>query len=159
MPNRYEREIEEILRNLEHTEPKSGQRFDKRPRRGPGDRMPRQRRRFVSFHLSASEWLLVIAVVAALVAGGYAYAQGKVDLAAGIIAPRADLITGVIAAIGVLCLILVALSQFLFRARRPRSVQYGNMTVTPLRRNPFSGIKTQWNLLMLKWRYRRQNKH
>jgi hypothetical protein len=148
MPNRYEREIEEILRNLEHTEPKSGPKFGKRPRRGPGDRMPRQQRRFVSFHFSASEWLLIIAVVAALVAGGYAYAQRT-----------ADLVTGIIAAIGILCLILVAISQVLFRPRRARSVQYGNVTVTPLRRNPFSALKTQWNLFMLKMRYRRQNKH
>lgn len=150
MPNRYEREIEEILRNLEQTEPKPGlgQKFSERLRKRPGPRIRERRSRSIAFHLSTPEWLLLITIIVALVAGGYAYAQGE-----------ADLFTGVVATVGVVCLILVALSYFIFRPGQGRSTRYGNITVTPLRRSPLNGIKTQWNLLMLKMRYRRRNMH
>jgi len=152
MPNRYEREIEEILRNLEHTDPKqgTGQKFGERLRRrsSPRSRMPIRQRSLFSFQFSLTERLLIIAVVAALVAGGYAYAQGQPDI-----------FSAIVACIGVVCLLGVALSHFLFRPRPTQSIRYGNVTVTPLRRNPFSSIKTQWNLFMLKLRYRRKDRH
>src|SRR5947209_14951459 len=79
MPNRYEREIEEILRNLETTEPKPGlgQRFGERLRRKPDYRVKPPRRSFPSLHLRTSEWFIILAVIAALVAGGYAYARSE----------------------------------------------------------------------------------
>ncbi|HLG62242.1 MAG TPA: hypothetical protein VKY19_09940 [Ktedonosporobacter sp.] len=150
MPNRYEREIEEILRNLENAEPKPALRpkFGKRPRQKPGPGIPARHRPFFSFNFSMTEWLLVAGIVAALVSGGYAYLQD-----------RQDIFTAILATVGIVCLTLVAFSHFLFRPRRSQSMRYGNVTVTPLRRSPFSGLKTQWNLFLLKLRYRRKKEH
>ena len=144
MPNRYEREIEEILRNLEQTEPKPGrnQKFGERLRRRPTPPIrPRPQPSF-TFSFSPVEWLLVIAVGTALIAGGYAYIVGP------------NIITGVLAIIGVLSLLLVALSPFIFHPRRT-SAGYGN--VTSLHRGPLDSFKTRWNLFLLKLRYRRRN--
>lgn len=146
MPNRYEREIEEILRNLEHAEPKQGlgQKFGERIRRKPGlQTRPRSRSAF-SLRLSTTEWFLVIAVIAALLAGGFAYANGSPTL-----------FTGVVSAFALVCLLLVMLSQFIFQPRHKASTDYKK--ITRIRRGPFTNVKTQWNLFMLKLRYRRKN--
>jgi hypothetical protein len=145
MPNKYEREIEEILRNLEQTEPKAGigQKFSDRIRRKPTPRMrPRPRSSF-SLTLTTSDWLLIIAVSIALIAGGYEFLYG-----------RPTEFTGILAIVGLVCIVLVAFSQFVFRPRRPASIRYGNATITPLRRGPFHTFRTRWNLFMLKLRYR-----
>jgi hypothetical protein len=146
MSNRYEREIEEILRNLESNEPRSirGQKFGERVRRQAGQRS--SGRGLPSLHFSPPEWLLILSIGIALLAGGYAYLLG------------ADIFTGVAAGLSIICLFLVALSQFSIGQRRVQSTRYGNVTITPLRRNPFYALKTQWNLLMLKLRYRNKNK-
>ncbi len=147
MPNRYEREIEEILRNLEQTEPKPGlgQKFGERFRRRPSPRMRTQQPRPFSGNLSTSERFLFGGIVAALVAGGYAYLAG------------ANILTLVLAIISLICLVMVACSQVLFQPRRVQASRYGNITITPLRRGPFSMVKTQWNLFKLKMRYRRKS--
>lgn len=140
MPNKYEREIEEILRNLERSQPRTG--F----RQGIGGRMRRSagtRRSMPAIHLSFSEWCLIIACAAALAAGGWAYANGP------------NLITGIIALVGLVCVVLVALSSFLVgRRSTSSSMRYNN--VTPLRSNPLRRITARWHLLMLKLRYRNQ---
>ena len=150
MPNRYEREIEEILRNLEHTEPKPGrgQKFSGSLRRKSAPRVSARRRSSFSLHFSTSEWFLIIAVIVALVAGGYAYLQD-----------RQDIFTAALAVVGIVCLILVVLSQFVVRTPRSHSTRYGNVTVTPLRRTPFNALKTRWNLFLLKLRYQRKREH
>lgn len=148
MPNKYEREIEEILRNLEHGEPRPGlgQKFSERLRRKSGSRTPARQRRSISLNFSTVEWLLIVAVVTALLAGGYAYAV-----------QRQDMFSASIAIISTVCLFLVALSHFIFRPRQAQSARYGNVTITPLRRNPFNNLKTRWNLFWLKIRYRRRH--
>jgi hypothetical protein len=141
MPNKYEREIEEILRNLERTEPKRGfgQRVSERMRR-----KPHARRSMSLPRLSFAEWCLIIAFAAALAAGGWAQAHGS-----------GDIITGTIALIGALCLVLVAISNFLVKPRRQSpAARYNN--VTPLRSNPLRRMMTRWHLLMLKLRYRKK---
>ncbi|HEY0755143.1 MAG TPA: hypothetical protein VGD98_14385 [Ktedonobacteraceae bacterium] len=141
MPNKYEREIEEILRNLERTEPKAslGQRVNRRLHRKPGPR------RTISLpQLSFPEWCLVLALVAALAAGGWAQAHGQ-----------GDLITGSIALLGALCVGVVAFSNFVRRPRYQTPTRFNN--VTPLRRNPLRSLSTRWHLLMLKLRYRKRN--
>jgi len=145
MPNRYEREIEEILRNLEQTEPKPGlaQKLSGRFRRKPHYRTPTSRPGFPTIRLSPSEWFLLIAVVAALISGGYAYALGVPTL-----------ITGIVALVGTLCLVLVVLSPFFRSNPSTQSTRYGN--VSPMRRSPLSSIRTRWNLFLLKLRYRRR---
>ena len=147
MPNRYEREIEEILRNLESTDPKAslGQKFGKRLRRKQEQRVKPRRQSFSVPHFKATDWLIIIAVITALIAGGYAFSnQG------------ATVVTGILAIISALCLLLLILSPFLFRSRQStQSTRYGN--VTPIRRNPLSSIATRWNLFLLRMRYRRKN--
>ncbi len=145
MPNRYEREIEEILRNLEQTEPKPGlaQKLSGRFRRRSEYRPQTRKPGLPSIHLSPSEWFLLMAVVAALISGGYAYALGTPTL-----------VTGIVALVGTVCLVLVVLSSFFRSNRSTQSTRYGN--VTPLRRNPLSSIRTRWNLFLLKLRYRRR---
>lgn len=152
MPNRYEREIEEILRNLEPTEAKAGrgQRSGERVRRSPGQRPRVRQRRSVSLSFSTTDWLLIIAIVAALVAGGYAFTLQS--------AGPGGIFTPILVAISMVCLILVAFSYYLFRPRSPRAVRFGtNTTVTPLRRGFFSDLKTRWHLFVLKLRYRRND--
>src|SRR5260370_7216442 len=126
MPNRYEREIEEILRNLEATESKQGlgKNFGERKRRNPAARSRPRSRGFPSFKFGLSEWFIIIAVVAALIAGGYAYANNG----------NATVVTGVLAIVGVICLILLVLSPFFLRSRSPQSslsLLYANATPLP----------------------------
>ena len=144
MPNKYEREIEEILRNLDQSAPKPrlSQRFR---RRTPG--RPRDRQRSLpAFNFGLSEWCLIIAWIAALIAGGWAFAQH---------ARYGDLFTGSLALIGLVCLVLVVVLAFMPQSRYPGQVRSGN--VTTLRRNPLSSLSTRWNLFRLKRRYQRRN--
>jgi hypothetical protein len=148
MPNKYEREIEEILRNMERTEPKPGlgQKLSGRIRRKSDSRTKVRERTLPSLHFGVSEWCLAIAVCAALFAGGWAYAHG------------ADIFTGGIAVIGAVCLAVVIILPFMSRSRYPKqSAGHGN--VTPIRSNPLSSISTRWNLFLLKIRYRRRKDH
>jgi len=145
MPNKYEREIEEILRNLERTEPKAGlgQKLGGRLRRKSGPRINVRKRSFTSLNFSISEWCLVIAWCAALFAGGWAFTHGP------------DTVTGAVALAGAICLAIMLILPFMSRSRYPaQSSRYGN--ATRLRRNPLSGLATRWNLFLLKLRYRRR---
>jgi ABC-type multidrug transport system fused ATPase/permease subunit len=150
MPNKYEREIEEILRNMERTEPKAsfGQKFSGRLRRRSDRGINARRRSPLSFNLNLgmSAWLLIIAWVAALIAGGYAFA-----------ADEQNLFTGILAIVAMISLIIVVLLPFFSRRYPVQSSRYGN--VTPLRRNPLSSLSTRWNLFILKLRYRRRRDH
>jgi hypothetical protein len=154
MPNKYEREIEEILRNMERTEPKPGlgQKLGGRIRRKSDSRTKVRKRSLPSLHFGFSEWCLAIAVCAALFAGGWAYAHRTLA------SSGADIFTGVIAVIGAVCLAVVIILPFMSRSRYPKqSAGHGN--VTPIRSNPLSSISTRWNLFLLKIRYRRRKDH
>lgn len=109
MLEKYEREIEEIVRNLEHRERKasSGPKRSGRLRRKAS-----VRRNKPTFHLTLSEWCLTIACVAALGAGGWADAHGS-----------GDLITGIIGLIGAVCLAFVALSSSVVKLRYSSSTR------------------------------------
>ncbi len=90
MPDKYEREIDALLRrNLDARPPRRG---SVRRRRAP--------------QLTFSERCLVIALVAACVGGGWAYAMGG-----------GNFITGFLGLIGAACIALVALSSFLTKQR------------------------------------------
>jgi hypothetical protein len=148
MPNKYEREIEEILRNMERTEPKPGlgRKLGGRIRRKSDSRTNVRKRSVPSLHFGVSEWCLVIAVFAALLAGGWAFAHG------------ADIFTGVIAVVGAVCLAIIIILPFMTRSRYPRQ-SGGPGNVTRMRRNPLSSVSTRWNLFLLKLRYRRRKDH
>lgn len=145
MPNKYQREIEEILRNLESTDPKAGrgQKFGEGFRRRSGNRPPSRRWSFSLARLKPTDWFIVAAVVGALVAGGLAYARDP------------DMITGIIAILSFLCLVAAILSPFIARPSSGRYRHDGN--ITHLRFNPFRGLITRWNLFVLKRRYRRKD--
>ena len=144
MPNRYEREIEEILRNLEQTKSESPFRAKPEDRSSTRTGVRMRQPRF-SVRLSLSERLLLAAIIAALIAGAYAY-----------VTQARDLFTFILVLIAMVCLILVGSSQFIFQPRRPKSFRYGNVTITPLRRDPLTILRTQWNLFKLRMRYRRR---
>jgi hypothetical protein len=148
MPNKYEREIEEILRNLDQSAPKPrlGQRL-RRKTAGPAGRPRGRQRSLPAFNFGLSEWCLIIAWVAALIAGGWAYAQHSPSGAG-------DLFTGSLALLGLGCLALVVVLAFMPQSRYPGQARAGN--VTPLRRNPLSSLSTRWNLFRLKRRYQRR---
>ena len=145
MPNKYEREIEEILRSLDSSAPKP--RLSQRLRRRSAPR-PRPRGRqwsLPAFNFGLSEWCLLIAWVAALIAGGWAYAQHG---------DAGDLFTGSLALVSLGCLALVVIRAFMPQSPFPGQVRAGN--VRPIRRNPLSGLSTRWNLFLLKRRYQRK---
>jgi hypothetical protein len=164
MPNKYEREIEEILRNLERTEPKAG--FG-RKFRGRTPRQARARRSLPTLRLSFSEWCLVAAFVLALCAGGWEYANSEITtavivglgdstIARILVHLGGNIITGILALIGFAFVMIVAITPFAARPHySPSSRRYDN--ITPFRRsNPFARLVTRWNLLMLKLRYRKR---
>jgi len=143
MPNRYQREIEEILSRMEESE----------PRRGLGDRIrpvqrpPIRARSLPTTNLSVVEALLLASILLTLIACGLAYFDGAADLISGVI--------GVVA----LVLFVVALvvgwrdrfrPQHKAAWRGPTSAQ-----VTPIHRNPFSAIATQIRVYRLRQQYRR----
>lgn len=140
MPKKYEREIEEILRNLERTEPKAGFR-----RRRGGRRPTRIRPSLPAVRLTFSEWCLLVACIAGLSAGGWAFAQHS---------DGANAITGTIAVLGAICVVLVAISPFFIRPRYSSPSGRYN-TVHRISGNPFRRLGTRWHLLLLKMRYRR----
>ena len=143
MPNKYEREIEEILRNLDQSAPKP--RLSQRLRRKATARPRSPQRGLPAFNFGLSEWCLVIAWVAALIAGGWAFAQHGVN---------GDLFTGGLALISLGCLVMVVILAFMPQSRYPGQARAGN--VTAIRRNPLSSLSTRWNLFLLKRRYKRR---
>ncbi|EFH86196.1 hypothetical protein [Ktedonobacter racemifer] len=158
MPNKYEREIEEILRNLELSDsPGSGGKRSERRSSSPKKERPPRGPRFrgFSWNFSPNEWFLLSAIVAALLGGGYAYATPTHE---------ANFITGLLAIVGMICIVCVALTNFVSprsgsaQRARHQSVQFGNVTITPLRRGPFSNLRTRWNLFLLKLRYRKNDR-
>ena len=99
MPERYEREIDDILRNLEGTQPKPSLRerlhlrreAPRRPER-LRPRAPRATRRLLG---TTSEWCLLAGVACGLVAAGIAYTTGSGNPLTGALA--------ILAVLAVLC--------------------------------------------------------
>lgn len=143
MPNRYQREIEEILRNMERTEPRQGLgeriRAFNRPRPAPR-RGPR-----VTFTLTRIETLLLLGIAFAFVATGIAYyANGATYISGGFA------VAGFIAI--VLGLVIAWNERFRGGSRPTWRSNVVDMT-PPRHRNPFSAIATQWRIFRLKLRY------
>lgn len=150
MPNRYQREIEEILNRMEESEPQH---------RGPGDRIrPLRRpapRSLPSIHIALSPLLLLVSVALTLIATGGAYYNG---------AP--DLITGAIGA-GALIIFIVGLFVGWRGQFRPHRTSQWRRTgpssvaePTPIHRNPISALITRFRVYRLRQQYRRaQQQH
>lgn len=145
MPNRYEREIEEILRNIDRTEPKQGfsdrfRAFNNRPKTS---RAPRR------FHLplDGTDLLLALGIALALVAAGITFTSGSV----------ATPVTGAIALAAFVVIVCALGAQWRSRFRGPTMTRQwrGNVVdMTPRRRSPFGGIVTRIRIIRLRLRYR-----
>jgi hypothetical protein len=144
MPNKYEREIEEILRNMDRTD--DGQSLGDRIR---AFNRPSPRLRLVGprirLRLSASEALLVVGIGLALFAAGFAYYFSGRSFT--------DVI-GVIGVVGLLCLLLGLGVGWSERFGHHSSPSWrGQPAQNPRRFRPFSPIATQFRIMRLKWRY------
>lgn len=142
MPNRYEREIEEILRNMDRTEPRQG--VSERIRAFNRPRQPKPRG--IKTPLTRIEIFILLGIVLILVAAGIAFTRGEQSI-----------VTGSVALAGFVLFVLGLAQAWLPRIFGPRStpVWRGNVVdMHPPRRNPFSVIATQFRILRLKLRYR-----
>lgn len=152
MPNKYQREIEEILRNMERTEP---------PRQGLSDRIrafnrPRPRpQRGWRTPLNVSETLFVLSVVLALAAASVTFYLGQVVI---ITLPVVEVITvnGILAVGAFIALVAALLRGWRERFRIGSSTPAWRGNVVNMRsrrRNPFSALTTQFRIFRLKFRY------
>jgi hypothetical protein len=143
MPNRYEREIEEILRNLDRTEPKAGlsdrlRAFNQRPK-------PERTRPSFRVSLSRTEVLFLLGIACALVAAGIRFYFQS-----------ANTVSGMFAVVAFVAILLALVYEWSDRFRgAPPKVWRGNVVEMTPRRRPFSGLMTQLRILRLKLRYRR----
>lgn len=142
MPNRYEREIEEILNRMEESE----------PRKGLGDRIRPFRRRparpardLPSIHLPLLEMLLLIAIFLFLVAAGLAFYDGEPTPLSGWIG-LAGLISFVVA--------LVTGWRERFRPSTPPKWREDALGPTPIRRGPLAALAAQIRIWRLRQQYR-----
>lgn len=141
MPNRYEREIEEILRNMDQAEPRQrlGDRIRAFNRRPPRSRSPRMR-------VARTEVFFILGIMLALAGAAVAFYQNQAGTVSGILSAGAFV---------VLLVGLILDYRNRFRGYRPSSPWQANVIdITPRKsRNPFSAIATQTRILRLKWRY------
>lgn len=142
MPNRYQREIEEILRNMERTEPRQGLgeriRAFNRPRPAP--------RRSLHVTLTRVEVLLLLGIACALVATGLAFYNNTQTY-----------LSGGFAVAGFVAIVLglgIAWNERFRGASRGSSWRSSNIVdMAPRRRNPFNMIATRFRIIRLKLRY------
>jgi len=151
MSNRYQREIEEILRNMEGSEPKPTfrERLNMRMRGQPRKPEPmiRPRPPKPTLHLSftTSEWCFLVGILLGLVAAGIAYTDAP------------NLLTGFLAVLALICVIMGIVAPWR-ESRRPVYSRSWYGESDPPRRSlprPFRFLVTQWKILQLKMRYRR----
>jgi hypothetical protein len=157
MPNKYQREIEEILRNLDRNEtrPSIGERIRafNRPRRRP--------RASLTASLTWSEVLYLVGVFFALAAAGFTfYKGGQVYFLTDWLSVNGLLATIAFAAI-VLGLVLGWRDRFRGltpslpgnRSWRGAATESNIVELKPARRGPFSALITRFRLIRLKFRY------
>jgi hypothetical protein len=156
MPHKYQREIEEILRNMDLTEPRRGvgERVDASQR--PASRL-RLRGPSMRLRLTPSELLLLSGVVLALAAFCVDFYATLPTIVSGLFG-----LAAVAAIIGGWVVGWTSASQSLYTpswrstsaSRSTRSDNVVNMR--PRRRGPFGELITQARLLWLKARYLRK---
>ena len=145
MPNRYEREIEEILSRMEESEPRKGRgdriRPFRRPARPRGPQFP---------HIALLELLLLLAIVLILIAAGLAFYDG---------APSP--ISGLIGLAGLVLFVVALVVGWRDRFRPSSKPQWRGDAIDPYhqpsraRRGPFSALAAQIRIRRLRREYRR----
>jgi hypothetical protein len=140
MPHKYEREIEEILKNMQRNEPETDVRERSRgfPRSagGPGFRLG----------LSTSELLLLLGVAFVLTGVCVMWFDGA----------RPNWASGILALVGFVLFIAGLIVAFQASRRPPPTAWRGNVVeMKTHRRGPLDEIATQLRLLRLRLRYRR----
>jgi len=160
MPNKYQREIEEILRNMERTE----------PRPGLGNRIrafnrPRERaRRELHLPLSTSELLLLIGIALGLLAAGLTFYMAGLTSGGQVPLPLGLTVNGVLAVAGFACVVAGLFVGWRGRFRglstsRPTTWRSEKIVeMRPARRGPFSAFATRLRILRLKVRYWRMRR-
>ncbi len=155
MPNKYEREIEEILRNMDRTD--QGQSLGERIRafNRPSPRL-RVARPHIRLRLGVVDSLLLVGVALALVGAGVSYYFG---------APQgglAAMVSGAVGTVALVCFITGLIIGWRTRFRGYSMPMWrGQVVDRPRRRsfNPFAPIITRFRIMRLKWRYLRHPGH
>jgi hypothetical protein len=150
MPNKYEREIEEILRNMDR--PDQGQTLGDRIR---AFNRPAQRTRLrgpqMRWRLDASEGLLLVGLILALVGAGIAYYFASPARTT----PTLPEVLGGLIGIGAFLCLLTGLAigwQERF-GHSTRPMWRGQTVERPRPLRPLGGLGTQIRIMRLKWRY------
>lgn len=147
MPNKYEREIEEILRNMDRTEqgPSIGDRIRAFNRPSPRPRTAAPR---FTLRMRTQDALLIGGILLALLGAGVSYYVGSPDI--GPLAYATGII-GVLALAALVAGLIVGWrARFhpapvnAWRVDRPTSIH---------RFRPIALIATQMRIMRLKWRY------
>ena len=156
MSSKYQREIEEILRNMDL--PEEGQRLGDRIRafNRPSAR-PRAPRPRPQLHFSGSGALLVIGIAIAMLAAGLVFYFGRAATS-GFYANLAGVLG--LLALGCILLGLIAGWAARFGGHSPPTWR-GQAETAPEGGGfaPFRPIATRWRMLRLKWRYWRNREH
>lgn len=168
MPDKYMREIEEILRNIERTEP----RHDQGERIRPFARPPSRRRRGFSLpHLEPAVALILLGILLTLAGAALAYYQADpVALRTG--GTYGTLASGVVAAAGFALFLAGLIVAWWARfhgvsssparsLRRPpaRDNRDNVVRIRPARSNPFSRLMTSLRMRRMRRRYRNFSDH
>jgi hypothetical protein len=147
MPNKYEREIEEILRNMDRTEPSPtiGDRIRAFNRPSPRTRTTRTR---VALRVSMQNALLVTGIALALLGAGFTYYMDSP--ASGILYYT----RGIIAALAIAALLAGLIVGWRARFRPSPVTSWRGERPTSIHRfRPFALIATQARIIRLKLRY------
>lgn len=156
MPNKYEREIEEILRNMDLPEP--GQSLGDRIRafNRPAAR-PRVVRPRTRVHVGGSGTLLVVGIALAMVAAGLVFYFGR----AATTALYANL-AGVLGLLALGCILLGLIAGWVARFSGHSAPTWRGQPERPATSGGFAPLRpiaTRWRMLRLKWRYWRNREH
>ena len=145
MPNRYEREIEEILTRMEESEPRKGLGDRIRPfRRRPA--RPRGLPTLDLPHIPLMEFLLLLAIFLILFAAGLAFYDGETTPLSGWIG---------LAGLVIFFMALVAGWRDRFRPSPPPQWRGDTLNSTRLRRGPLEALAARIRIWRLRQQYRR----
>jgi hypothetical protein len=151
MPDKYMREIEEILRNIEGTEPRHdlGERI--RPFARPARRVRGPRVSWIP-HLELPVTLILLGIALALVGAGLTYYQTEASLVSGLIALGGFTLFVMGVALGWWARFR-GVSVSARPIRRPPSSD-NVVRIRPVRSNPLSRLATSIRMRQMRRRYR-----